>query len=144
MKTLQDQFIQTWHYQLEISTKALNYKLFKNVFCFEEYLSILPYSASLQLCKLRTSNHKLPIETGRYTNTPRGERTCTLCHQNLGDEFHFILECDSLNYLRNKHIAIHFNTTRNIFSFITIMQSKDYQQLSSLVAYITAGLKRFQ
>ena len=42
----------------------------------------------------RTSNHKLPIETGRWNNTDIGERQCTVCNQNdFGDEFHNILKC---------------------------------------------------
>ena len=38
--------------------------------------------------KFRTCNHKLPIEVGRYTNTPRINRICHFCNNNtLCDEF---------------------------------------------------------
>ena len=44
------------------------------------------------IIKLRTSNHYLPVETGRWNNTERHERKCTLCNENeLGDEYHYIL-----------------------------------------------------
>ena len=43
------------------------------------------------IIKLRTSNHYLPIETGRWNNTERHERECTLCNdKDLGDEYHYI------------------------------------------------------
>ena len=45
------------------------------------------------ITKVRTSAHKFPIETGRYSQTPRPERICPFgCHK-LGDECHYLLEC---------------------------------------------------
>jgi hypothetical protein len=40
------------------------------------------------ITKLRCNNIKLPIETGRWPNTPREERICHLCNVGLGTEFH--------------------------------------------------------
>ena len=46
------------------------------------------------LFKLRTRNHKLPIECGRWQGIERNRRLCKLCQkQEIGDEFHYILEC---------------------------------------------------
>ena len=60
----------------------------------------------LVLCKFRLSNHKLPIERGRYSNIEREPRFCQLCNENMiGDEFHFILECPALQHLR-KHFYL--------------------------------------
>jgi hypothetical protein len=41
---------------------------FKTDFKFEEYFNILDEQNSLLLCKFRTTNHKLPIEKGRWSN----------------------------------------------------------------------------
>jgi hypothetical protein len=50
----------------------------------------------LTLCKFRTTNHKLPIEHGRWNNIPRENRKCNLCNlEEIGDEFHYILNCMS-------------------------------------------------
>jgi hypothetical protein len=48
------------------SPKAINYRLFKDNFEFENYFNILEDKDIYTLCKFRTTNHKLPIETGRW------------------------------------------------------------------------------
>ena len=46
------------------------------------------------LTKLRTSTHKLAIETGRRTQTDRNDRLCTQCTQSkIEDEIHFLFDC---------------------------------------------------
>jgi hypothetical protein len=47
-------------------TKTINYRLFKDNFEFENYFNILEDKDIYTLCKFRTTNHKLPIETGRW------------------------------------------------------------------------------
>jgi hypothetical protein len=42
------------------------------------------------MTKLRASNLRIPIETGRWYNIPKDERVCTLCGQSIGDEFHLL------------------------------------------------------
>ena len=37
-----------------------------------------------------------PIETGRWTGIERNLRLCERCDV-IGDEFHFIYECDDIN-----------------------------------------------
>jgi hypothetical protein len=48
--------------------KALNYRIFKTKFEFEEYFNILNIGDVIRLCRFRTTNHYLPIETGRWRN----------------------------------------------------------------------------
>ena len=44
---------------------------------------------------------KMPIELGRYLGTQRDDRICELCRMhNIGDEFHYMLECTNLNDTR--------------------------------------------
>ena len=42
------------------------------------------------LCKLRTCNMKIPIETGRWVNIPQEKRLCKFCNDGIGDEFHYL------------------------------------------------------
>ena len=45
------------------------------------------------LLKFRLSNRLLPVETGRWENTPLEDRKCTLCliaKNDIGDEFHYL------------------------------------------------------
>ena len=49
------------------------------------------------LCKFRTTNHKSPIETGRWNNIDRVNRICTKCdNKTIGDEYHYIMQCQTL------------------------------------------------
>ena len=48
--------------------KALNYRLFKSEFRFEKYLDVLNDKHRCTFCRFRTSNHRLPIEVGRWAN----------------------------------------------------------------------------
>jgi hypothetical protein len=50
---------------LQISPKALSYRLFKSNFRFEKYLDVLNDKNRFTFCRFRTSNHRLPIEVGR-------------------------------------------------------------------------------
>ena len=78
--------------QLDESEKCLNYKSYKQEFCFENYFNIWPLPLSKYICKFRCLSHKLPIEKGCFLNIERNERICLLCNKNeLGDEFHYLL-----------------------------------------------------
>ena len=68
----------------------------------------------IALAKFRTSNHKLPIETGRWSNIPRNQRICHLCETEIGDEYHYIMKCAFLttvvNYMSHpfiQYVQIH-------------------------------------
>ena len=72
---------------------------------FENHLIDLPDALKYIVCKLCTVNHTLPIETGRYTRILRNEKVCKMCNcGQLGDEFHFCLECLALKELRIKFL----------------------------------------
>ena len=49
--------------------------------CSSLYNDISNESRRIAITRWRLSNHKLRVETGRYTRpkTPRGERTCSIC-----------------------------------------------------------------
>ena len=49
----------------------------------------------IALTKLRLSNHKLAIETGRYSRPFKkpAERICPICKIEMEDEYHFIKIC---------------------------------------------------
>ena len=65
---LKDQFKQEWHHDIMHSNKTIVYRINKDTHCYENYLSNLHSKSRLVLCKFRLSNHKLPIERGRYSN----------------------------------------------------------------------------
>ena len=75
------------------------------MFIFEQYFDILDETNFLTLCKFRTTNHNLPIEHGRWNNIPRENRKCNLCNlEEIGDEFHYILNCPYFKQYRDIYI----------------------------------------
>ena len=68
----------------------------------EIYCSMLSDYYRVIISRWRLSNHRLNIETGRYTNpiTVRNDRVCTLCKV-VEDEQHVIFECPRYSNIRN-------------------------------------------
>ena len=85
------------------STKKRNYIFLLLERRLAPYIEILDKRDALCLLRFRTSNHKLPIETGRYKNVEYKDRHCTTC-KTLGDEFHFLFICPLLHESRKKFI----------------------------------------
>ena len=57
-----------------------------------KYLIAVSDPLKSTLIRYRTSNHRLPIEVGRYVNLERNDRKCELCNVNdIGDEYVNIL-----------------------------------------------------
>ena len=46
------------------------------------------------ITKMRISSHKFPIETGRFEERERSDRICPLCCNGVGNEEHYIFECE--------------------------------------------------
>lgn len=142
-RKLQDQFIQKWEQDINNSSKGLTYKIIKTSFGYEQYLSILPEYYWSYMLKFRTSNHKLPIESGRWNRTPRDERFCIFCQNIMGDEFHFLFQCKKLKNIRSKYIKERFWKRPNILNLHQLFNSQDLDTLINLSKYIKEGLKCF-
>ena len=66
----------------------------KENLCMSPYLlkcSIPSFRSAIT--KIRTSAHKLPVETGRYKNVPRENRLCPFGCNVVGNESHYMFEC---------------------------------------------------
>ena len=134
---VKDQYIQSWTSSLSSSSKSIFYKTFKEDFTFEPYLDMLPTKFRVQLTKFRLSNHRLPIETGRWNNTDRNRRFCTKCNTNtIGDEFHSIFECDHFKVARNKHIDSFFLLNPSVYKSTYLFKSQNKNTLISLAKFI--------
>lgn len=97
---LKDQYLKKWYNYINNSSKRIRYRIFKTTFVCEKYLNTLSIKFRNILVKFRTSNHRLPIEVGRWNNLKRHERICNLCNNNqIGDEFHYLLECYALAWI---------------------------------------------
>ena len=142
---LKDNFIQYWSQKCEDCNKSCHYSLFKPTFGLEKYLVNLPFCYRVALTKIRTANHKLPIEKGRYRNIPREERKCTLCNlDKVGDEFHFILECPILNELRLKYIPQFYFRRPNFYKYSQLLSIQSKNKLLNLGKFLKEGLTYFK
>ena len=105
---LKDQHMQSWHDDISTSDKCLNYRLFIECHCYEQYLDILSgYSCIQEFIYFRLFNTHLPIEKGRWLGIPRNERVCRLCNSNqLGDEFHYLFSCQFFFKILEENILV--------------------------------------
>ena len=103
---LTDNFAQGWDDEVHNSSRANTNKLISN-FSFKDYLDFVTVRKfRCAITRLRVASHLLEIETGRWhkpNRTPIEERKCLICNC-LKDEFHFVLECQLNQDLRNEYI----------------------------------------
>ena len=123
------------------------YKHVKVIFEREYYLTNLPNKLRVAISRIRTCNHRLPIEDGRYSRNyvPREQRTCTKCDSGLlGDKFHFILVCTNpvLHELRNKYISPYYTLPPKIDKLKEVFYNKG-QKLFKFARYVAEGLKEY-
>ena len=79
----------------------------------ENYLkSVKLFKFRKALSKLRLSNHRLRIETGRFINEPLEHRLCIFCDQNnIENEEHFLVLCPAYNNIRQRLLSSFSPTT---------------------------------
>lgn len=127
---LQNQFVQDWRSIVDNSPKCINYRIFKTNLNLEKYLLILPTDLRITFTKLRTCNHRFPIETGRWHNIEKHLRKCTMCDSNsIGDEFHYILECTYFVNDRKMFLPKRYYENPNIIKFNEPMNTYNVEKL---------------
>ena len=143
-QTLIDQYTQSWHGQLNLSSKGFNYKLFKDSIIFESYLTLLPKQHYIPILKFRTANHFFVIETSRWLNRriPLENRKCDKCNKNdLGDEYHYLQVCPYFKNKRDNLIPEYFHKRPNVIKFKELLNTKSVTLLEQLSHFIRILLK---
>jgi hypothetical protein len=111
-------FADSWANQLQSSTKLSFYNSIKTEFSWEPYLDsdcVPDFKERRSTAQIRSSAHKLNIETGRYNNTPHQDRLCDFCTSHVSShsspnpiavesEDHFINECPHGSTIRSSFI----------------------------------------
>ncbi len=96
---------------------------------FEDYLTWIPnFDKRHALTKLRISDHRLPIETGRYVGTPPDQRYCYFCPTIVGDEYHFIMKCPSFSSAR---VEITQSCTENLTDYTSLNSNAKFESILS-------------
>ena len=134
--------IQTW--SSNVFHKCITYRIFKEVFEFESYLTLLPERLRILFTQLRLGNTKLPIKTGRWLNIDRKDRYCTLCNRNeIGDEFHLLFQCDTLRDQRNRFLTKYFINHPNSFKFSVLFNIHSLNKLIRICKLIKIIIGKF-
>ena len=128
---------QDWHAKLLESDKARHYRFIMLTLHTANYLKFnLPIKYQIALSKLRSSVHKLKVETGRHKDIAYENRLCTLCDYNqVEDEFHFVMICPVYENLRITYIPSLENRERNTETFYSLFID-NYQNTLNLAMFI--------
>lgn len=102
----------------------------------EDYFELLEHKKAIDFCRFRTTNHKLPIEQGRWENGDRNNRINFLCNSDIGDEFHYILQCQYFKPSRKLLLSKYYNNHVNVLKFRNLMTSKNKTVLIKLCKFI--------
>ena len=116
VKKMKSMFVDDWRNEMILKTsseqaeqgKLSFYCKIKNEFRMGRYLPVIQnLEMRSYIAKFRISAHKFPIETGRYINTERQNRLCTLYERGIGDELHYFSKCNNalLKMCREKYIS---------------------------------------
>ena len=96
-----DRYIQYWSDCIKTFSKMDTYCLMKQRFGLENYVRDVNI---ISLTKIRISNHRLAIETGRFSKILRKEKLCVFCKADnifeIEDEQHVLLRCSKLIGIR--------------------------------------------
>ena len=145
---MQKKYITHWKHSLCNSQKLEFYSVFKDSYTPSIYLDVTRKNPNRKtLVKLRISNHKLNIETGRYNKISRCDRICPVCSLDIEDEIHFLFDCAKYSSIRDdffNKIANRIPNYKHIpisTLIIQLMNSTDYYLNKQLVQYVTSCLE---
>ena len=142
---IKQKYIAYWQHTIHHSKKLQFYSLFKHDYKISSYLDLIRNSTNRKdLVKIRISNHKLMIETGRYNQTSRNDRFCPICNSGIiEDEFHFLFHCPKYSIPREKFYNqiqqnfVDFNQLSYTELIIKLMNSQNFSVNSHLLKFVS-------
>ena len=127
-------------------SKLRTYSLIKTSIRMEPYITkIRNENDRIEFTKLRLSNHKLRIETGRHDGINKDIRFCKFCPNHVENEIHFMTTCRQFNILRDQLMSqikennpsiVHLDD-KNLFTFLM----NDEKIAPSVAKYITRTMQ---
>lgn len=145
IRTVYDQYLQSWFSELRNSSKLSTYNQIKHIFEQEKYLNCVKNIQHRNaLSRFRCSAHRLNIEEGRYRNLEREQRICMKCNMNtLENEYHFLLVCPYYRELRSEILPRYFCTWPSQQKFTKLLGSEQTSVILKLAKFVhMANVKR--
>ena len=143
VRTIKDQAIQNLNASCSISNKGRNYTNLIKLWGTPPDIYNIKHNNLISLIRFRTSNHRLPVEVGRYNDTPFHERRCPFCENSLGDEYHYIMECNNFKRQRKLYIKHEFTMRPSMAKYLQIMCSKNFEILEKVGKFSEIIIKSF-
>ena len=137
--TIRDQSVQALFEKINNETQSFFY--YKDLITFhglQKYLKKMPPDIWIPLVKIRTNNHKLPVEmqSWRIFLKPRDERICNICNlREVGDEFHYLARCTVFSDERQKYIPSIIQDS-SLQNFLQILKSDNIRILRGLAKFL--------
>ncbi len=113
---------------------------------FFEYLTYLPSTLRQRVWKFRLSDDRRPIQQRRSLGIPRDEKICTVCDSGeVGDEFHYLLNCSNENVKRNrtKYVDKYYTHHPNVPKFCSLMNMTSKSKNVKLAKFISCIFELF-
>ena len=125
-ESLKNVYIQEWYSLIDNNSIFINYRMLKNEFCEEPYLTKIPSSCAISLLRFRVTNNYLPVNRLRYQNIPRYDRKCEKCNLNeIGDEFHYLFVCPFFSDTRKECMPTRFYVNPNTIKYRQLFVSSN-------------------
>ena len=117
--------------------------MFKTQFGFENYLQKLPKDLRIAFSRFRCGAHCLPISNARYLEI--NERNiCTLCFNDVGDEFHYLFQCPAFSFKRSELIKPYYFVRPNVQKYKLLMETNNKINLINLCKFVKYVLYVFR
>ena len=148
-KLMKMRYKDLWSQSIQGNNKLRSYVKFKHEFKLENYILHESHENRRNLARLRTSSHKLTVETGRYNKVALKDRLCQLCDCNtIENEYHFVMPCPLYNELRVELMQSLDNFTcistydpKDIFLTLMSCNNGDHEFVIFFFKYINQGLQ---
>ena len=141
---LSDIYNQKWSSEVANNSACLSYRQMTQKKTLQKYFK-LPRQYIYAICKFKCANSKIPAITGRYTNTPIEDRTCTVCDSKLiGNEFHYLFQCSKFNAERIKYIDKYYYQYPDENKMMYLFNESSKKQLLNLGKFIYNVMLEFK
>ena len=118
-----------------------DFPIYPNIVTFhktQNYLVKMPPDIWIPLIKIRTGNHKLPIQfhSWKIVYKPKEARICTICRLGaVGDEMHYIMHCPVFDEDRKKYLPS-TEKDKTLENFIKLLKSEKISTLRGLAKFL--------
>jgi hypothetical protein len=136
---LRDVIVQNWRNRLCESTRADLYRHITDLFEYKLYLYMVTVgNFRMSLARLRTSSHRLHIESGRWHTpiaTPMANSKCQSC-DDIEGEYHFVLICPIYKEVNKTRIPHYYYNRAHMFKFVELLTTDNVHTIRKYCIFI--------